>query len=792
MLAPDVVDDDDLVADVRLCERDEQIDVDDELVCAVITGVYDDIPKCTFSAEVLESATSGVFLENEVILDTAAGLSLYRDVSLLKSLRDAETCIFHGMDSEGEPLRSAVKGTGEFGEAYVHTHAVGNIQSFAVLVDAADEVHYNDDEDKFYVTTNGVTRVFVRRENNMYTWRPTDVVLSVATVADNMLRYTKAEVEAAWRARELQRKKRYQSAAGKIRNCSVTGVDVARSVAIWGKDLGSLRGKTTVRKEKPVHPDELARSGSMPPRPVRRDNVLQIDLMFVNDRPYLLGLMDPIPYALIRKLSSKSSNEIWRGLRRYLTKLLSRGFAIPLVRCDGEGGVDTEFIAEQLDEMSRRMNLDHAIRVTSEDTASVEKAERFIRFEKERLRAVIKTLPYRLCKLLEEWLVVSTGYYLNIESRGEHFECAAELVDGIVADEARDYRFGFGDYCEIAADKTDNSMKPRTRAAIALMPADRYSRRWYFWIIGTKQVVRRSNATALPLTEEMINLLNSIAGSEKRPAGSRLSEAVRIETWRMKRNGGSEDVIEDLGDEARDDNVEENLPQEFLPHDVNEPDDGDLVDVEQFSDFGEADNDIIDDVIDDEDPAVAEQVQQHDAFADAQDPIWGDAPWSDDEQEEIRQPVENDNPPTDVIEDAAPAEAPPVEEGRSLRPRRTAPGFWAGAAVTTANAAGVQKMKQKRVLSTRHRIGARRELASVRNQFLKRSFALNMTVKQALDKLGRTALLSIVKELLQLIDRGTFEPMNLDAMTKEQLKLVITSSMFLKEKYTDGRRQLVR
>jgi hypothetical protein len=104
--------------------------------------------------DVLESLSSGVFLENEIILETEAGLSLYRDLKLFNPLRDSEMCIFRGMNSVGEPLRNAINGTGEFGDAYVYTQAVRNIQSFAVLVDAAVVVLYDANDDKFYVTNN--------------------------------------------------------------------------------------------------------------------------------------------------------------------------------------------------------------------------------------------------------------------------------------------------------------------------------------------------------------------------------------------------------------------------------------------------------------------------------------------------------------------------------------------------------------------------------------------------------------------------------------------------------------
>ena len=50
-----------------------------------------------------------------------------------------------------------------------------------------------------------------------------------------------------------------------------------------------------------------------------------------------------------------------------------------------------------------------------------------------------------------------------------------------------------------------------------------------------------------------------------------------------------------------------------------------------------------------------------------------------------------------------------------------------------------------------------------------------MTIKQAIKKLGAGAIKSIVKELMQLNDRGTFEAVKVDDMQPEQRKRIITT-----------------
>ena len=74
-----------------------------------------------------------------------------------------------------------------------------------------------------------------------------------------------------------------------------------------------------------------------------------------------------------------------------------------------------------------------------------------------------------------------------------------------------------------------------------------------------------------------------------------------------------------------------------------------------------------------------------------------------------------------------------------------------------------------------------RDITITRHNFIKRTFSLNMTISQAIKRLGYTAIHSIVKEMIQLSDLDVLDGVRVEDLTQEQTNRVITSSMFLKE-----------
>ena len=58
-------------------------------------------------------------------------------------------------------------------------------------------------------------------------------------------------------------------------------------------------------------------------------------------------------------------------------------------------------------------------------------------------------------------------------------------------------------------------MTERARGAIALMPTGNEDGSWWYFILKTGKPVRRTNATALPMPEEIIEVLNNLARDSK-------------------------------------------------------------------------------------------------------------------------------------------------------------------------------------------------------------------------------------------------------------------------------------
>ena len=79
---------------------------------------------------------------------------------------------------------------------------------------------------------------------------------------------------------------------GSIKNIPrITKQDVIRADRIYGKDISALKGRTTKTKADTVNFEFV-------PKPVMVNQVLHIDVMFVEGKPFLISLSCPL-YLLI-------------------------------------------------------------------------------------------------------------------------------------------------------------------------------------------------------------------------------------------------------------------------------------------------------------------------------------------------------------------------------------------------------------------------------------------------------------------------------------------------------------
>ena len=133
----------------------------------------------------------------------------------------------------------------------------------AEQVDSETEIRYDHLGDCFTLQSKGSTKTYrfgrkrvVGSEGRFYScdWRGVDHDRAlVTTVTDNQKAFTKREVEQARRAREMLARMGFLTVeqAMPIINCGsnfdVTARDFQIADAIWGKDIASLKGKTTKR-----------------------------------------------------------------------------------------------------------------------------------------------------------------------------------------------------------------------------------------------------------------------------------------------------------------------------------------------------------------------------------------------------------------------------------------------------------------------------------------------------------------------------------------------------------------
>ena len=164
-------------------------------------------------------------------------------------------------------------------------------------------------------------------------------------------------------------------------NVKITVKDIYHAECIYGKELGTVHGKTTR-----MHPDRVITDHpSLDPDILKfhGEVTLAMDIMHIGDLQFLLTLSRNIQFTTVDKLESKSQTKLEMGLNKVVNLFYRRGFKITIA--------DNEFdcIREYL--QGRQINLN--ICGPNEHLPEV---ERMIRTVKERVRGILTTLPFKI------------------------------------------------------------------------------------------------------------------------------------------------------------------------------------------------------------------------------------------------------------------------------------------------------------------------------------------------------------------------------------------------------------
>jgi hypothetical protein len=132
------------------------------------------------------------------------------------------------------------------------------------------------------------------------------------------------------------------------------------------------------------------------------------------------------------------------------------------------------------------------------------RVDRKIRFVKDSMRSMLSSLPYKLPKSLLQYAVMFAMSRANLIRHSTTHELhqlsSKELFTGVKTDYKRDVRVAFGDYCEVRAPYSNNSMSERTNSGIALLPTGNANGSVQFFMLKSKGVVIRDKFVFCPIS----------------------------------------------------------------------------------------------------------------------------------------------------------------------------------------------------------------------------------------------------------------------------------------------------
>ena len=455
-----------------------------------------------------------------ILIDCAAGCSLFKDTDLLTDIRPNETPIgVRGVNRAAPIVASSAGFYSAFGLVAVCPQASDNILSFGEMRDRGHSVRYHTKSDTFVLSArNGTTIKFTRHGrhykhvvsnpvtvNATATYGQTDTNIP-GTVEQRAAIYPKRALQRAIAARRIQARLGYPAsndfASMNIHGVDVTPRDVAIADHVFGPPIATLKGRTTKRASPPIVPTA--------PVVIEANQHLEIDVMFINRMPFLVALLVPLGYSFVDYVPNRKDKEIHASLFKFVTRVKSRGITITHVVSDNEGSVHTA---------ETKLN---SLHIQLSTTAAGEKAhrvERRIRFIKERVRAIIHSLPYRLCAKLLAYCVYYANWCTNNHrmAMSTHTRTPHEQFTGRNLQAARDLRHAFGDYVQATLPHTSNSMQARTEACIALIHSGSLTGGVVMYCVKTDSTVVRDQFRILPAPPSLIKHLNNLARLDGMP-----------------------------------------------------------------------------------------------------------------------------------------------------------------------------------------------------------------------------------------------------------------------------------
>jgi len=233
--------------------------------------------------------------------------------------------------------------------------------------------------------------------------------------------------------------------------------------------------------------------------------------MYINEIPFVMTTSRAIHFGTAQLIKNEKISRIMIALKQVIEAYKARGFHLRYILADGQ----FEHAQKHIEQMGIILN------VTSRDE-HVPEIERYIRTVKERVQAIVNTLPF---EQYPNRLIVETVYnaifWLNCfpHKDGIHPTLSPRtIVTGSTIDYNKHCILQFGTYVQVH-EPHNNSLMPRTTGAIALRPSGNIQGGHFFLSLTTGKRIIRNKWTVLPMPAKVIATVHQLAAACKKYKG---------------------------------------------------------------------------------------------------------------------------------------------------------------------------------------------------------------------------------------------------------------------------------
>ncbi len=463
------------------------------------------------------SQSNGGIPDTWYLLDNQSTCNIVSNPKLLTNIRQVEGYMQLATQAGSTTTNWMADVPGYYRPVWFHPGGIANI---LLLVNMIAKYHVTYDSrngenaNQFCVhKEDGSQRIFTQSKRGLYYLDTADTpnhVVLVNTVESNKSKYSDRDYARAKIARktqvligrpELKDFVRYIEGQS-IPNCPIVRQDAINAEAIFGRDFGSLQGKTTRRTL-----DGITANIMNIPKEIMaqyRAVTLCIDIMFINKILFFLSISRNIKFITGTILLNRKATTIIKALKEINGIYRKRGFRITNIMGDSEfdctrGAVATELKSE--------------LNICGEDE-HVPDIERCIRTVKERTRCTYNVTPFDHFppKMIVEMVFLNI-FWLNAFPHKLGISQTLSprtIVTGLVIDYVKHCKIEYGQYVQ-THEKHDNTMAPRTIGAIALRPTGNQQGGYYFYSLMSGKRLHRTHWTELPMPSEVKDRVHALA-----------------------------------------------------------------------------------------------------------------------------------------------------------------------------------------------------------------------------------------------------------------------------------------